>query len=217
LIDQSIKNNLNLGGFLNMPKIGMEPIRRRALVDAALAAIGDRGALDVTVSDIAGRAGVSTALAHHYFGNKDGLLEATMRALLTELTQDLRQCLTPNMTPRQRLSAIIDVNFPDKQFSARNIAAWLSFYKEAQRSAPMRHLLSIYVRRLRSNLLFDLSKMKPRKDAEQIARGIAALIDGFYIQLALSNAAPQRAEALALIHDYLDTKLNSSVHQAARS
>ena len=190
-----------------MPKVGMEPIRRRALIDATIAAIGDRGALDVTVSDIAGRAGVSTALAHHYFGNKDNLLEATMRWLMTELAHDLRTALTNDMTPRQRLFTVIQVSFPDKQFSAGRVTAWLSFYQEAQRSARMRHMLNIYVRRLRSNLLFDLKKLKPVREAELITGCVAALIDGLYIQQALNPKGPNRAYALALIEDYLDTKL----------
>jgi TetR/AcrR family transcriptional regulator, transcriptional repressor of bet genes len=210
LIDASINNKFNLGGLSTMPKIGMEPIRRRALIDAAIAAIGDRGALDVTVSEIAGRAGVSTALAHHYFGNKNRLLEATMRALLTELAQDLRGALAGKATPRERLSLIVDVNFSDKQFTAGTVAAWLSFYMEAQRSPVMRHLLSIYARRLRSNLMFDLLKLKPRETALQIANGIAALIDGLYIQHALKAGGPSRANALALIEDYLDSKLGQT-------
>ncbi len=49
-----------------MPKLGMEPVRRKALVDAALKTIGSHGSLDVTMSDIAREAGVSPALAHHY-------------------------------------------------------------------------------------------------------------------------------------------------------
>lgn len=52
-----------------MPKLGMEPIRRRALVKATIAEIGLAGNLDVTVSQIARRAGMSSALAHHYFGS----------------------------------------------------------------------------------------------------------------------------------------------------
>ena len=39
-----------------MPKIGMEPLRRRALIDAAISAVGERGTLNVTVSEIAARA-----------------------------------------------------------------------------------------------------------------------------------------------------------------
>ena len=48
-----------------MPKVGMEPIRRAALVEATIAAIGEAGSLEVTVSQIAKRAGMSSALAHH--------------------------------------------------------------------------------------------------------------------------------------------------------
>lgn len=50
-----------------MPRTGMETERRASLVDATIAEIGRMGSLDVTVSQIARRAGVSSALAHHYF------------------------------------------------------------------------------------------------------------------------------------------------------
>jgi TetR/AcrR family transcriptional repressor of bet genes len=187
----------------------MEPIRRRALIDAAIAAIGDRGALDVTVSDIAGRAGVSTALAHHYFGNKDNLLEATMRALLTELGQDARLVLKAARTPVERVSAVIDANFSEKQFAPATVAAWLAFFMEAHRTPALKHLLTVYVRRLHSNLMFGLVRLVNRDKAEQIAEGIAALIDGLYIRRALKDTGPDRLSALALIHDYLDTQLKA--------
>ncbi|MGL4490086.1 MAG: transcriptional regulator BetI, partial [Rhizobiaceae bacterium] len=151
-----------------MPKIGMEPIRRRALIDATIAAVGDRGALDVTVSDIAGRAGVSTALAHHYFGNKDGLLEATMRALLIELGQDVRIALKEAQTPRARLAAVIEANFSEKQFAPSTVAAWLAFFMEAHRTPALKHLLTIYVRRLNSNLLHPLRQVTGNSSAERI-------------------------------------------------
>ena len=44
-----------------MPKVGMEPVRRKALVDAALKTIGHHGSLTVTMSEIAREAGVSPA------------------------------------------------------------------------------------------------------------------------------------------------------------
>ncbi|MCA0342352.1 MAG: TetR family transcriptional regulator, partial [Proteobacteria bacterium] len=86
-----------------MPKVGMEPLRRRALIDATVAAIGEAGTLDVTMSQIAGRAGVSSALAHHYFGAKDDLLRATMRSLLADLGREARAALKQAGTPRQRV------------------------------------------------------------------------------------------------------------------
>ena len=193
-----------------MPKLGMEPLRRKALIDATIAAIGERGSLDVTVSEIAGRAGVSSALAHHYFGPKDGLLQATMRHILTELGRDARQALRNAESPRARLSAIVAVNFSEAQFHAEIIAAWLAFYVEAQKSDELRRLLRIYARRLHSNLLSGLSPLMPRAEAEIAAESIAALIDGLYIRRALKDGAPNAATAIALVEDYIAIKLKSA-------
>ncbi|SMH41943.1 transcriptional regulator BetI [Mesorhizobium australicum] len=190
-----------------MPKIGMEPLRRRALIDATVAAIGEHGSLDVTMSQIAGRAGVSSALAHHYFGAKDDLLRATMRSLLADLGHELRAALARAETPRERLSAIIAVNFSAPQFGEEVVAAWLAFYVEAQRSPEMRRLLAIYARRLHSNLTDALLRLLPRREALHVAEGIAALIDGLYIRRALKNGAPDPASAIALVEDYVSLNL----------
>lgn len=188
----------------------MEPVRRRALIDATVAAIGEAGTLDVTMSQIAGRAGVSSALAHHYFGAKDDLLRATMRSLLADLGREARAALKQAGTPRQRVFAIIAVNFSEPQFSADVIAAWLAFYVEAQRSPDMRRLLAIYARRLHSNLTHALSALMPRADAARTAEGVAAMIDGLYIRRALKQGAPDPASAVALVEDYVAMKLGSN-------
>lgn len=192
-----------------MPKLGMEPIRRKALIDAAISAIGARGSLDVTMNDIAGRAGVSTALAHHYFGAKDELLAATMWHLLSDLGGELRRKLKTSETPRQRLSTIVSVSFSVGQFSPAIVAAWLAFYVEAQRSPALRRLLRIYVMRLRSNLLAALVDFMPRDEADKTAEAISALIDGFYIRRALRDGLPNPFSAVAIIEDYIDLKIGA--------
>jgi TetR/AcrR family transcriptional repressor of bet genes len=190
-----------------MPKTGMEPLRRRALIDATISAIGERGALDVTMSQIAGRAGVSSALAHHYFGAKDELLQATMRHLLSELGADLKAALRRTNTPRERVSAVIAVNFSTHQFRPDTVAAWLAFYVETQKSPAVRRLLIVYARRLHSNLMSGLGALLPRAEAIATAETIAAMIDGFYIRRALKDGPADAASAIALLEDYVATKL----------
>ncbi|TPL82946.1 transcriptional regulator BetI [Mesorhizobium sp. B2-3-12] len=192
-----------------MPKVGMEPLRRKALIDATISAIGERGSLDVTMSEIAGRAGVSSALAHHYFGAKDELLFATMRHILAELTVDMRRALQSATSPRERVSAVVAVNFSDMQFQAETIAAWLAFYVEAQQSSSLRRLLRIYARRLHSNLMSGLIGILPRTEADRAAEATAAMIDGLYIRRALKDGVPDAETAIALVEDYLETKLNA--------
>jgi TetR/AcrR family transcriptional repressor of bet genes len=208
LIDQSIKNTLvETKGVGALPKVGMEPVRRKALVDAALRVIGDHGSLAVTMSDIARQAGVSPALAHHYFGSKEHLLIETIRSLLRQLRSDTVAALKAAQTPRARLSAIIRVNFHADQFAPDTIAAWLAFYAEAQRSEETRRFLVIYARRLRSNLLADLKALLPTDAAERIAEGAAAMIDGLYIRQSLKSAPIGIEASIALTEDYLNALL----------
>lgn len=185
----------------------MEPLRRRALIDATISAIGERGSLDVTMSDIAGRAGVSSALAHHYFGAKDDLLRATMRSLLADLTSEMQGALRRAATPHARVTNLIAVNFSEPQFNPGTVASWLAFYVEAQRSPEMRRLLRVYARRLHSNLMSGLTPLMARTQATHVAEGIAALIDGLYIRRALKHGAPDPASAIALVEDYFATQL----------
>ena len=100
-----------------MPRIGMEPMRRKALIAAAIDTIHDRGMGQVTMGEIARRAGVSAALAHHYFGGKDQLLLATMRHLLSELGEEIQARLAGAKTPHERLAAVISGNFSAASFA----------------------------------------------------------------------------------------------------
>jgi TetR/AcrR family transcriptional repressor of bet genes len=161
------------------------------------------------MSDIAGRAGVSSALAHHYFGAKGDLLEATMRHLLADLGRDSITALSRAHSPRQRISAVIAVNFSAAQFRQEIVQAWLAFYVEAQKSIALRRLLRVYARRLHSNLMSALTRLMPRTDADQASEAIAALIDGLYIRRALKDGTPNAVSAIAIIEDYLETKLPS--------
>jgi TetR/AcrR family transcriptional repressor of bet genes len=71
----------------------MQPIRRQQLIDATLAAVNEVGMHDATIAQIARRAGVSNGIISHYFKDKNGLLEATMRYLISHLGGDRRRQL----------------------------------------------------------------------------------------------------------------------------
>lgn len=189
-----------------MPKVGMEPIRRKELISAAIAAIHARGSLDITIRDIATRAGVSQGLAHHYFGSKDRLIVAAMRFLLSQFSEQVRSGLKTAKKPRERISAVISASLGEDQFRPEVVSAWLVFYVHAQESAEARQLLSVYTRRLRSNLVYGLKPLT-RDRAEFIAEGVAALIDGIYIRQALGGERRHFSDGRRLVEDYVDLQL----------
>jgi TetR/AcrR family transcriptional repressor of bet genes len=186
----------------------MEPVRRKALISAAIDAIHDRGMGQVTMGEIARRAGVSAALAHHYFGGKDQLLLATMRHLLTELGEEIQTRLSQAKTPRERIAAVIRGNFAPGQFRPAVISAWLAFYVQAQSDPDARRLLRVYRRRLESNLLHPLRELTTRDNAARVAETVAALIDGLWIRRSLSDASPDSDGAAELVESAVGEALS---------
>lgn len=189
-----------------MPKIGMEPIRRAALVQATIHEIGRTGSLDVTVSQIARRAGMSSALAHHYFGSKEQMFLAAMRHTLTLYGAEVRGAMAQAEGPEARLQAIVRASFSPTNFRREVIGAWLNFYVLAQTVPGARRLLRIYQRRLRSNLLGPLRVLVGAR-AGAVADALGAMLDGVYIREALSEGPADGTAASALVLDCLAAEL----------
>lgn len=194
-----------------MPKVGMEPIRREALVNATISEIGRKGSLDVTVSQIAKRAGMSSALAHHYFGGKDQIFLAAMRHILSVYGAQVRAALLGAKTPRDRVEAIVRANFEAGNFRPEVIAAWLNFYVLSQSTEGARRLLAVYQHRLHSNLVYGLRPLLrgDATEAHDLADMIAAQIDGQFIRHALREETPSGKRATAQVLEFLDVMLKA--------
>lgn len=172
-----------------MPKVGMQPIRRRQLIEATLMAINEFGLADATIIRIARIAGVSSGIISHYFGGKDGLLEATMRFILSELGRvvAMRREGLAEEDIRGHLYAIIDGNFDRGQLDPSVMKTWLAFWSSSMHHAPLARLQKVNERRLYSNLCYQFRRCLPREEAQMAASSLAAMIDGLWLRGGLSG------------------------------
>ncbi|MDO5659065.1 MAG: transcriptional regulator BetI [Paracoccus sp. (in: a-proteobacteria)] len=184
-----------------MSKPSREAGRKADLINAAIRRVAQAGSHDVTVAEIAREAGMSPALAHHYFGSKEQMLLMAMRHILREYGAAVRAALVGADGPHARIEAIFAVSFGPVHFDREVIAAWFGFYALAQTNPDAARLLRVYQRRLRANLAADLRKLTD--DAPVVADALAALIDGLYIRAALGDAAPQGQAAQAVLSETL--------------
>lgn len=192
-----------------MPKVGMEPIRRASLIKATIAEIGAAGSLEVTVSRIARRAGMSSALAHHYFGSKEAMFLAAMRHVLAVHTAEVRGALTAARGPEERAVAVIRTSFSATSFRPEVIAAWMNFYVLAQTRPEAGRLLTVYRRRLESNLRHALRPLVG-EGAPRLALQLAVMIDGAYLHAALGPRAPDGPATAAMIEAVLALALKEA-------
>ncbi|VFS38687.1 HTH-type transcriptional regulator BetI [Enterobacter cancerogenus] len=125
-----------------MPKLGMQPIRRRQLIDATLEAINEVGMHDATVAQIARRAGYPRGSSATTSKTKNGLLEATMRDITGQLRDAVLNRLhaLPHGSAEQRLQAIVSGNFDETQVSSAAMKAWLAFWASSMHQ-PMLYRL----------------------------------------------------------------------------
>jgi transcriptional repressor BetI len=193
-----------------MPKLGMEEIRRRQLIDATIASIHEVGFAESSLSRISARAGVSTGIVHHYFEDKAELLESTLRQLGTRLRQAVVRRLAQARTPTERLLAVIDGNIGTDQFTPEGVSAWLAFWAQVPTSPQLTRIQHVIISRLHDNLVHAL-RLMGRKDADAIASVIEALIDGLWLRAAVAAEGPDPARARRLVLDYLNARLDLSL------
>ncbi|MFD2238325.1 betaine-aldehyde dehydrogenase [Aureimonas populi] len=191
------------------PGARADELRRRQLIDATVAALGEIGFQASTLAEIAGRAGVAPSLVSHYFGDKDGLLEATLRHLAGRVAKGLRQRLAQARTPRERVQAVIDATLAPEEFDARTGSVWLAFWGQVLHSERLKRVQRVYGERTLSNLRHDLRALVHEEDAREIAASIAALIDGLWLRSTLSGLAePEHgAQARRIATDYADARI----------
>lgn len=194
-----------------MPKVGMQPIRCNQLIQATLDSIDQVGLAESSIAHIAREAKLSTGIISHYFGDKDGLLEATMRELLRNLRDAVaraRRGAAPDA--RSQLRAAIDGNFVPTQVSGSAMRAWLTFWAASMHQPRLSRLQRANDRRLYSNLCCQFQRVMPVAQARSAARGLAALIDGLWLRGSLAGARFAAEQARALAYDYVDLLLARS-------
>lgn len=180
------------------PMNSFEAARRRQLIEATMDTLAEVGFRAASLGEIARRAGVSQGLFAHYFGDKDGLLEATLRFMAARLARATASRMRAAKTPLERVLAVSEAALADEEFDPRTSAVWLAFWGQIMHSAAYRRVQSIYQRRMRANLRHGLRELVPAEKVELTAVLIAATLDGLWLQ---SHSAPPRADAAARARD----------------
>jgi TetR/AcrR family transcriptional repressor of bet genes len=196
-----------------MPKLGMQPIRREQLIRATFETIERVGLADTTMAQVARSAGLSTGIVSHYFGDKDGLINAAMRHILRQLRDAVARRRTEADTDAlAQLHAIVDGNFDETQVNATAMRVWLTFWAASMHHPELRRLQRANDRRLYSNLCHQFRRTMPADRARHAARGLAALIDGLWLRGSLVGGEFDVAQARRLAYDYLDHLLPTRTH-----
>ena len=180
---------------------------RRQLIEAAAQTIYEHGYQEATVARIAEASGLSAGNIHYHFGGKDGLLEATMRALLGDIHEAMIEQLSRAASPLERVRAVIRTNLAEPLFRPEICRVWLHFWAQTAHQPRLARLERINATRFRANLQEGLRHLVPQPAVAGLAREIVAMVNGLWMARAQRNSTLDAESASRRVFRYLDRRL----------
>lgn len=193
-----------------MPKVGMRAVRRSQLVNATVELIQEHGIAGTSVSQISARAGLATGMVHHYFADKNALLEATMWELIRRIERQIFALLAAARTPMERVLAFVDGNLSPVSLTQGNVSVWLSFWGQVPHNPRFARIHNIVARRTQAALARTLAKCMPREEAVHHAKAIAIFVDGLWLRAAIDAEGMTAEIAGRMAHEFLQRQLGTS-------
>jgi betaine-aldehyde dehydrogenase len=146
----------------------------------------------------------------HYFGDKDGLLEApSVRSLRALAARRCAARLALARTPRGRVQAVIDTNLAPEEFDKRSGTAWLAFWGQVLHVKGLKRVQTASTNAACYRTCATRSISFCRwEEARSLAYMIAAMIDGVWLRAALSEWTEADSEsARALLTAFVEGRL----------
>ena len=200
-----------------MPKVGMRAVRRSQLVNATVELIQEHGIAGASVSQISAKAGLATGMVHHYFADKNALLEATLWELARRLARQIYVLIAEARTPTERVLAFIDGNLSPASLNAGTVSVWLSFWGQVPHNPRFARIQNIVARRTQSALARTLAECMSREEAVRQAKVIALFVDGLWLRAAIDAEGMTPKVSRQIAYEFLQRQLGASFTAPAAS
>jgi len=192
-------------------------VRREDLISATLVCLQKFGHEGVSVRRISAEAGVTMGLINHHFGGIAGLVAAAYDTLATTLLNASRtRSLQGTASPIQRLQRFFEASFSPGALEPALFRTWLVFWSLVPHAPQVRAVhdrtygdtraaLEGLLRRLQREPATPAFRVRPA------AIGLAALIDGLWVELSLNPQSFTAAAATALCMDWVSALSNGAL------
>ena len=154
----------------------------------------DIGFTEMTVADVAQRAGISTSLVHYHFDSKPALIAAALRMALED-DKSWREAIAARPgTAAQRLEQMLCGSLPGSADDDASWVLWIETWGEARRNPDIKALMIEQIEHERHILLDLIGKGSASgeitsADHHSAAARLMALRDGLAVEHTLFEAA----------------------------
>jgi len=157
--------------------------RRAQIIEGLSRCISKYGLKRASVKKIAEEAGVLPSILHHYFKDRDEIIDELVRQVVDDLADRCAAQLRAHTSPKTRFDKGVDFLFGPPLLSEDTIAFFNEVWPEASRKPRVRESFTRLYRRFREVVLELLNETGKSRglsptDAKDLASMIIAIHDG---------------------------------------
>jgi AcrR family transcriptional regulator len=169
-----------------------EAERRLILLKAAFREVAEKGFSEVTLEDIADRAGVSKGVTLYYFESKEDLFRQLFGWLIDSIHERMRQAVDSVSDPVEKVRALVALIFPSPSKNRAFFRAYVDFCGLAARRESFRAIGERFYsgcREIDQGIVTDGMRRGEFvvRDAGEAASTVRAIFDGLMLQWLTEN------------------------------
>ena len=173
--------------------------RRGQLIEATIEVLAQKGYARMTLGEVARAAGLSHGLVNFHFSTKEKLLSETLLFLAEEYRLNWTEALEAAAPdPARQLDALLRADFNPAICTPPRLAAWCSFWGEAQARPIYQEECGSnddrYIEVLEGICARLITSDGSALDARRVARVLRVTIEGVWLDLMTMNAPYDRDE-----------------------
>ena len=173
--------------------------RRGQLIEATIEVLAQKGYARMTLGEVARAAGLSHGLVNFHFSTKEKLLSETLLFLAEEYRLNWTEALEAAAPdPARQLDALLRADFNPAICTPPRLAAWCSFWGEAQARPIYQEECGSnddrYIEVLEGICARLITADGSALDARRVARVLRVTIEGVWLDLMTMNAPYDRDE-----------------------
>jgi len=167
--------------------VSHETERRLSLIKAAFREVAEKGSSEVTLEDIARRAGVSKGVTLYYFASKEDLLRQLFRWLTDSIHARMREAVEAVDQPVEKVRALVALIFPSPSKNRAFFRAYVDFCGLAARREGFREVGERFYtgcREVDRGIIVEGMRRGafPVRNADEAASTMRAVFDGLMMQ-----------------------------------